>query len=72
MIVGLYLSNESCQNFKEPIEIEEYNFTPGVGNESENFIRQGYEYLKILDEFRNVIDLLDRKDEVTKDKKVIE
>lgn len=33
-----------------------YVFTPSVANDSENFIRQGYEYLKTLPEFAGAAD----------------
>ena len=33
-----------------------YSFTPSVADDSENFIRQGYEYLKTLPEFAGAVD----------------
>jgi hypothetical protein len=36
-----------------------YNFVPSIVDNSKNFIKQGYEYLKTLDEFKDAIDLLD-------------
>lgn len=33
-----------------------YAFTPSVADDSENFIRQGYEYLKTLPEFAGAAD----------------
>lgn len=33
-----------------------YRFTPSVADGSENFIRQGYEYLKTLPEFSRAVD----------------
>lgn len=33
-----------------------YSFTPSVADGSENFIRQGYEYLKTLPEFAGAVD----------------
>ena len=33
-----------------------YAFTPSVADGSENFIRQGYEYLKTLPEFAGAVD----------------
>lgn len=59
IMVGIYLSKESSKNLKEPIEVEEHNFTPYVGNGSDDFIKQGYEYLKTLSEYANAIDVLD-------------
>lgn len=41
------------------INIVSYNFKPNVSNDSDNFIKQAYIYLKTLPEFANAIDLLD-------------
>lgn len=40
-------------------DIKTYNFIPSVEHGSENFIKQGYEYLKTLPEFSDVIDVLE-------------
>lgn len=36
-----------------------YDFVPIVSDSSANFIKQGYEYLKTLDEYKDAVDLLD-------------
>lgn len=36
--------------------LKTYAFTPSVADGSENFIRQGYEYLKTLPEFAEAVD----------------
>ncbi|AVK50679.1 hypothetical protein AXY43_23150 [Clostridium sp. MF28] len=36
-----------------------YSFIPDVSSTSKNFIQQGYEYLKTLEEYKDVVDLLD-------------
>lgn len=33
-----------------------FNFVPSVNEDSSNFLKQGYEYLKTLDEFADAID----------------
>ena len=38
------------------IEILKYEYTPSVEEGSENFIKQGYEYLKTLPEFKDAED----------------
>jgi len=38
-----------------------YSFTPSVSDTSKNFIKQGYEYLKTLDEYKDAVDLLDEE-----------
>jgi hypothetical protein len=39
-----------------PIESKGYSFIPNVAEGSTNFIKQGYLYLKTLEEFANAID----------------
>lgn len=41
---------------KEIFSKEKYYFKPSVNENSENFIKQGYEYLKTLDEFKEAED----------------
>lgn len=36
---------------------ESYSFTPSVADGAENFIKQGYEYLKTLDQFYGCVDV---------------
>lgn len=38
------------------IETKNYSFSPSVDDNSDNFIKQGYEYLKALPEFLNTLD----------------
>lgn len=45
------------QNNKNNImNVAFFTFTPNVADDSANFIKQGYEHLKTLDEFKNAID----------------
>lgn len=57
VILTVSIYSDNTQN--NLIEMKEYNFIPNVENDAPNFIRQGYEYLKTLDEYKDVIDLLD-------------
>lgn len=57
--VNSYVSQSDFIEGKGYLEQKMYNFIPSVEGSSENFIKQGYEYLKTLDEYKNVIDLLD-------------
>ena len=41
---------------KNIIETNDYWFTPDVNDTSENFIKQGYEYLKTLPKYADVTD----------------
>lgn len=59
ILVAFYLNEESRTNNKSYIEIKNYLFKPNMSDTGENFIKQGYEYLKTLDEYRDAIDLLD-------------
>jgi len=51
-----YLSQEAFQQGKEWLEIKEYNFVPITTDTSSNFIKQGYDYLKTLDEYKDSVD----------------
>lgn len=57
--VNSYLSKESFLGKQGYLEQKIYNFIPSVEDSSSNFIKQGYEYLKTLDEYKDAIDLLD-------------
>lgn len=41
------------------IKMEEYSFVPSVEDSSENFVKQGYEFLKTLLEFKGALDVLE-------------
>lgn len=41
------------------IDKHDYGFVPSVITGASNFIQQGYEYLKTLEEFTGAVDLLD-------------
>lgn len=41
---------------KNLLETKQYNFIPDLSDNSENFIKQGYEYLKSLDEYEQALD----------------
>ncbi|KQU22367.1 hypothetical protein ASG61_22960 [Bacillus sp. Leaf75] len=41
------------------IDQKSYFFTPNVQDDAPNFIKQGYEYLKTLDEYQGSIDVLE-------------
>lgn len=44
---------------KYKLNEETFSFVPSITDDSKNFIKQGYEYLKTLDEYKDAIDLLD-------------
>lgn len=43
-----------------PLVIEPHAFNPNVADDAENFFKQGYEYLKTLDKYADVLDVLER------------
>lgn len=52
--------------FKDPtknitIGSSTYSFVPSVDDNSENFIKQGYDYLKTLPEFSDAVDILEEE-----------
>lgn len=57
--VNSYLSKESFLSNQGYLEQKMYNFIPNVEDDAINFIKQGYEYLKTLDEYRDTTDILE-------------
>jgi len=51
-----YVNKEAFQESKSYLEQQIYLFIPSVSDGAENFIKQGYGYLKTLDEYMNAID----------------
>lgn len=62
IIVNVY-TNSDCSVL---LDIKQYNFTPSVEDMSFNFIKQGYEYLKTLKEYKDAVDLLDEGQTTTR------
>ena len=55
--VGKYISYQHFLDNKESLEpIKIYTFNPNISDESDNFIKQGYEYLKTLEEYKDAVD----------------
>ncbi|APM39386.1 hypothetical protein [Clostridium kluyveri] len=57
--VNSYISQADFQGGKGYLEQKFYHFAPSIEDSAPNFIKQGYEHLKTLDEFKDAIDLLD-------------
>lgn len=57
--VNFYTSQGAFTSGKGYLEQKMYNFVPSVIDTSANFIKQGYEYLKTLDEYKDAVDVLD-------------
>lgn len=47
------------KNKENIIHKEDYTFIPSVSDDSKNFIKQGYEFLKTLDEYKDALDVLE-------------
>jgi len=54
--VNSYVSQQAFQDGKAYLEQKLYSFTPSVEESSANFIKQGYEYLKTLEEYQDAVD----------------
>lgn len=54
--VAVYYSEEAYRSGKEYLYNITHFFKPSVEESSENFIRQGYEHLKTLNEYSQAID----------------
>lgn len=58
--VSTYTSKNNAIQGKE-LYVKSYNMIPSVENGSENFIKQGYKYLKTLPEFEGSRDDIDEE-----------
>ena len=54
--VNFYVSQEAFNNGQGYLEQRMYNFVPSVEDTAPNFIKQGYDYLKTLDEYKDAVD----------------
>lgn len=52
--IGIYTQKDGIK-----IMSDNQEFMPSVFDISTNFIKQGYEYLKTIDKYKNAVDLLD-------------
>lgn len=59
IILDSYISQIGFTAGKTLVQQKTYTFTPAVLDNSTNFIKQGYEYIKILPEFKSVADVLE-------------
>ena len=41
------------------LQTKNYSFIPNIEDAAQNFIKQGYKYLKTLDEYKDATNLLD-------------
>ncbi|HBS43934.1 MAG TPA: hypothetical protein DEA91_04655 [Paenibacillus sp.] len=57
--VNSYVSQDAFNNGKGYLEQNFYTFTPSVKDDSANFIKQGYEFLKSLTEYNGSVDVLE-------------
>ncbi len=60
LFLEYYLNKEKADdpNFT-PLKTETYNFTVSNKDDSDNWIKQGYIYLRALDKFSEAIDVLE-------------
>lgn len=54
--VNFYVSQEGFNGGQGYLEQKFYSFVPNVSDTSADFIKQGYEYLKTLEEFAGATD----------------
>lgn len=57
--VNSYISQKAFKCGKNYLDQKFYSFVPNVDNNSENFIKQGYSYLKMLEEYKDATDVLE-------------
>ena len=56
LTLNYYINQEGFSEGKAVLKQEQYDFEPSVEEGSDNFIKQGYEYLKTLPSFSEAID----------------
>lgn len=52
-----YANKKACDNGEAPFTRNQYNFIPDVSEGSLNYHKQGYEYLKKQEYFKEAIDI---------------
>lgn len=57
--LNYYLDQQSFIEGKEYLKSEQHTFVPSVADDAQNFIKQGYNYLKSLPDFADAIDVLE-------------
>lgn len=62
LILAAYKSQEAFLSDVNlsPLKTEPHTFRPDVADSAENFFKQGYEYLKTLDKYAEVVDVLEK------------
>lgn len=55
--VNTYISREAFLNGAKYVLQNNYKFKPSIEESSENFIKQAYEYLKTIPNFKNAINV---------------
>lgn len=54
--IKVYINQEARNIGKSYIEEKFYDFIPSINETADNFIKQGYEFIKTLPEFENCLD----------------
>jgi hypothetical protein len=57
--LNFYVSQSEFTDGNGYFKQKMHHFVPSVEDDAPNFIKQGYEYLKTLNEFENAIDVLE-------------
>jgi hypothetical protein len=57
--VKWYVNQTARVNSAQPLQEQVYSFVPSVEDKADNFIKQGYNYLKTLEQFSTATDVLD-------------
>jgi len=56
VLANAYVSKDGFLQGNNYLEQNAYIFTPNVEDTASNFIKQGYEYLKTLEEYKDSVD----------------
>ncbi|MEK4697922.1 hypothetical protein MKX31_28740 [Bacillus sp. FSL M8-0063] len=57
--ICFYVNYQACKEGKTPVEYANHKFKPSVAPVSDNFLKQGYLFLKTLPEFLNALDVFE-------------
>ncbi|WP_404466535.1 hypothetical protein [Planococcus rifietoensis] len=57
--LGAFLDKETSDSGKPSIENQEFYFTPDTNEGANEWLTQGYDFLKTLHEFSNAVDVLE-------------
>ena len=59
LIVCIYADENARNEDKSPVDQKTYNFECSVTDDAPNFIKQGYNWMKTTEEYKDAVDILE-------------